>query len=119
MDIERTMAFMIEQQSKFDTDMAKINRGLDRTDKIVAENSAGIRELRELTRENAKAIRDLVEVTRLQSERSDDLERNLAKSYDRLARAQEETARRLNDFIALVSRHVAGGNGRGKKPGSK
>jgi hypothetical protein len=72
------MAFIVEQQSKFETDFGKISHALTRTDKIVAANSVGIRDLRELTRQNADAIRNLVEVTRSQSERADDLERNLA-----------------------------------------
>lgn len=115
MDIERTITFIVEQQAKFEADIAKINEtltGLNETARMQNEQAE----------RNNEAIRGLVEVSRLQSERLDGLERNLGKSHDRLTRAQEETARRLADFIAQVSRHLAGGNGRGrgpKKPGIK
>ncbi|HLY63551.1 MAG TPA: hypothetical protein VKV95_22665 [Terriglobia bacterium] len=119
MDIERTMAFIVEQQSNFETDIEKINQALTRTDKVVAENSAGIRDLRELTRRNAEAIRSLVEVTRLQSERAVGFQQamsEIAPAHKDLTKTQKETARRLNDFIAQISRHLAGGNGRGRGP---
>jgi chromosome segregation ATPase len=132
MDIERTMAHVVEQQSKFESDIAKIN---------------------ETIRGLAETLRLQVEVSRLQSERTDRLEHDMAKGFativdahNRLAQAQEETdrrlgklalahedlarahedltraqagtERRLNDFIAQVARHVASGNGsKGRKGG--
>lgn len=111
MDLEGTMTFIVEQQAKFETDIAKINDTLTR--------------LNETAHTHNEAIRGLVEVSRLQSERVDKLDQALAElapAHNRLAKVQEETARRLADFIAQVSRHLAGGNGRGrgpKKPGTK
>jgi chromosome segregation ATPase len=115
MDLERTMTFIVEQQAKFETDIAKINDTL-----------SGLNEMARIQNQQAQrnneAIRDLVEVTRLQSERVDGLHQamaEMAQAHKDLTKTQKETARRLNDLITQVSRHVAGGNGRGKKPGSK
>ena len=122
MDLEQTMMFIVEQQAKFETDIG---------------------EIKEILRGHTAAIGGLVEVSRLQSERMDRLDRGHAKidklekgltamveAHNRLARAQEDlaraqedlaqtqkgTERRLNDFIAQVSRYLAGGNGRGRGP---
>lgn len=122
MDLEGTMTFIMEAQAKFETDIAKIYEAITRLNETAHTHDDAIRGLVDASRRNNDAIHGLVEVSRLQSERLDGLERNLAKSHDRLTRAQKETARRLADFIAQVSRHLAGGNGRGrgpKKPGTK
>ena len=103
MDIERTISFIVEQQAKFETDIAKINETLTR--------------LNETAQTHNEAIGGLVEVSRLQSERIDRLDQSMAESYDQLARAQKETDRRLKDFIAQVSRYLASGNGRKRRPG--
>lgn len=111
MDIERTMAFIVEQQAKFENDIEKINESLTR-----------LNETARLQNEHAErtntAIRDLVQLARLQSERVDGLERNLSESHARLTRVQMETDRRLADFVAQVSRYLAGGNGRKRRPGA-
>ncbi len=100
------MTFIVEQQAKFETDIAKINEALTR--------------LNDTSRIQSESIRGLVEVSRLKSERTDRLDQGLAEmveAHNRLARAQEETDRRLADFIAQVSRHLAGGNGRQRATG--
>jgi len=105
MDIEKTMAFIVEQQAKFEADITRVNATLDR---------------------HINAIAALVQWARVQSDRHDALVQTLAESdrrwseaKQRLAQAQEDLARaqagtekRLNDFIAQVGRYVAGGNGR-------
>jgi hypothetical protein len=106
-DLEQTMLFIVEQQAKFETDIGEMKAILNR---------------------HMEAIGSLVEVSRLQSERVDRLEQGMVtmvEAHNRLARAQEDlaqtqkgTERRLNDFIAQVSRYLAGGNGRGRGPGA-
>ena len=112
MDLEQTMMFIVEQQAKFETDIG---------------------EMKEILNRHMVAIGSLVEVSRLQSERVDRLEqgmvtmveahnhlagaqKDLTRAQEDLARTQKETEQRLNDFIAQVSRYLAGGNGRGRGP---
>ncbi len=128
MDLERTMTFIVEQQAKFEADIAKINVSLTSLNETAKTHNEAIRGLVESSRvqgiqaeRNSEAIRDLVEVSRLQSERVDRLDQGLAQMAEaesRLTRAQEETDRRLADFVAQVSRYLAGGNGRKRRPGA-
>src|SRR5438876_209183 len=100
MDLERTMAFIVEQQAKFETDIAKINEAITRLNDTAHTHNEAIRGLIETSRaqgiqaeRNNEAIRDLVEVSRLQSERVDRLDKGLAETAEarnRLARAQAE-----------------------------
>ena len=125
MDLERTMAYIVEQQAKFETDIATINesiRGL-----VEASRLQGQR-----TEELVVVSRLQAEVSRMQSERMDRLEQDLAKGFatmvdahnrladrlDRAALAGEETDRRLSDFIAQVSRYLSGGDGHQRGSGS-
>ena len=104
MDIEQRMSPIVEQQAKFETDIAEIYKSLTRTNETAQTHN--------------EAIRGLVEVSRLRSERIDRLDQTLADSYDRLARAQKGIDRRLKDLIAQVSRYAASGNGGKRGPGA-
>jgi len=111
MDLERTMAHIVEQQAKFETDIAAINETIRTTNETIR----GLVETSRLP----------VEVSRMQSEPTDRLEHDLAKGFatmvdahNRLARAQEEADRRLTDFIAQVPRYLSSGNGHQRGSGS-
>lgn len=111
MDIEGTMAFILEQQAKFETDIRMINESL--------------KEVKETSTRHTEAIAGLVEAGRLQAARSDRLEQGLvsiAEAHNRLVDAVREGRRefeqrselqdrRLSEFIAQVSRYLAGRNG--------
>lgn len=104
MDVERTMAFILEQQAKFET---------------------GIHDISESLKRHNESIAGLVEVSRLQAARSDRLEQGLisiAEAHNRLVNAVAEGRRefeqrselqdrRLSEFIAQVSRYIASHNG--------
>ena len=102
-EMERTMAFIVEQQTQ-------INITIDRLSEKVNRNSDGISALLAVSEIQAAEIRDLTESTR-------DLRTSTQALADRQRESEERgrrTDERLDALINIVERHVSEGrNGKG------
>ena len=97
-EMERTMAFIVEQQ-------AQINITIDRLSEKVNGNSDGISALLAISEIQAAEIRDLTGTTR-------DLRESIQTLADRQHEADErgrQTDERLNVLINIVERHISEG----------
>jgi methyl-accepting chemotaxis protein len=111
-EMERTMAFIVEQQ-------AQINVTIDRLSEKVNRNSDGISALLAIAEIQASEIRDLTSSTRDLTSSTRDLTsstRDLRESTQALADRQREadergrqTDERLNALIDIVERHLSEG----------
>ena len=104
-EIERTMAFIVEQQ-------AQINVTIDRLSVKVDRNAEGISALLAVAEIQAAEIRDLTESTRDLTESIIDLTESTQALSDRQREADErgrQTDERLNALINIVERHISEG----------
>ena len=97
-EMERTMAFIAEQQ-------AQINVTIDRLSEKVNRNSDGISALLALAEIQASEIRDLTESTRDLRESTQALTERQRESDERGRRTDE----RLDALINIVERHISEG----------
>lgn len=104
-EMERTMAFIVEQQ-------AQINITIDRLSEKVDRNTNGISALLAVAEIQAAEIRDLTESTRDLTESTTDLRESTRALADRQREADErgrQTDERLNALINIVERHISEG----------
>jgi methyl-accepting chemotaxis protein len=102
-DMERTMAFIIEQQAQFHSNMAEINstmarqaERLDRLTERTDRNAEGITALLAIAEIQAAEIRDLGETTRALADRQRESEER-----------GRQTDERLNVLINTVERYIS------------
>lgn len=95
MDVERTVEFILQQQSKAEGQMAALRKIVLQGMKIVVKNGEQIKELRT---EMAEHRSEMVE-----------LRREVVSELKELAKAQRATETKLQSFIESLRR---GGNGR-------
>ncbi len=104
-EIQRNIEFIIGQQAQFAADIMDLKE-------VQKEFAAELKELKERQDDANDAIVAVVgAIGRLETamERS---ARQIASQISELATAGKATEERLNAFIAVVERHIAGGNGK-------
>ena len=113
MDIEGTMQFILDQQAKFSSDIARIESVLQRTTEILAN-------LAERQNKSEQIIQDvretMLDVANSQ-ERTNEILATLAErqvateqAIGRLAERQATTEENLNVLLLTVERHIANHN---------
>lgn len=95
--MQNTMQFIIEQQARFAVDMEAMKEQSSKTDERIRTLTDALLSLTRITEENAKQT----------SERFRETDGKIA----RLAELGEGTEARLNAFITLVEKYIAGRNG--------
>ncbi len=104
-EIQRNIEFIIGQQAQFAADIMDLKE-------VQKEFAAELKELKERQDDANDAIVAVVgAIGRLETamERSAS---QIASQISELATAGKATEERLNAFIAVVERHIAGGNGK-------
>lgn len=100
-EMERTMQFILEQQAKFEADMAEV-RG-------------AIREVKETAAKHNDSIVGLVQISRTLIDSQIAAEGRMAKIEEKmaeLAAAEKRTDERLDSFIDFFERYMSSQNGR-------
>ena len=99
-EMERTMQFILVQQAKFETDIARINETLDKH----AEGIAGLLQISRTLIDNRLAAEG----------RMTKIEENMARLEEKmveLAAAEKRTDERLDSFIDFFERYMSRGMG--------
>ena len=102
MDVERTMEFILQQQSKAEGQTAALRKLVLQGMKMVIRNGEQIKELRTEMSEQRKEISE-------QRKEMVELRREVVSELKELAKAQRVTETKLQAFIDSLRR---GGNGR-------
>ena len=100
MDIEKTMAFIVEQQAQFTADMQAMRASFQKHDAQLAR-------LEGLVEANTESIRQLIDVSMSLARNSEEMEetdRRLAARLQELAESGAHTDRRLDALIDIVNK---------------
>ena len=100
MDIEKTMAFILEQQAQFTADMQATRASFEKHDAEIAE-------IRKLSAANTESIRQLIDVSMSLAHNAAEMEetdRRLAARLQELAESGAHTDRRLDVLIDIVNK---------------
>ena len=102
-DMERTMAFIVEQQAQFHSNMAQITSTQAEINATMARQAERLDRLTERTDRNAEGITALLAIAEMH-------EREITDNRE----AQARTDERLNALINTVERYISEGrNGKG------
>ncbi len=104
-EMERTMAFIVEQQAQTNVTIDRLSERVDALTVKVDRNSDGISALLAISEIQAAEIRDLTGTTR-------DLRESIQALADRQREADErgrQTDERLNALVNIVERHISEG----------
>ena len=120
MDIEGTMQFILDQQAKFSSDIARIESVLQRTTEILAnlaerqnESEQIIQEVRQTMLDVANAQERTNEILATLAARQVATEQAILATEEairRLAERQATTEENLNVLLLTVERHIANHN---------
>jgi chromosome segregation ATPase len=104
-EVERTIQFMLENQSRFDASLQQIReigrKTDERLDRIAVQHAA----LEDVVTTLARSHVELV-----------NSHKGLAEAHKRLAEAQTELNDRVDAFITFVEKYISRGNGGKKRP---
>ena len=96
-EMERNVAFILEQQAKFYSDIERINEAIARNNETLAKHNEAIGGLLQISRtllDHHMAVD--AQMTEIRTEMKE------------MARAQRSTDQRLNVLIDVVERHISG-----------
>ena len=109
-EMERTMAFIVEQQAQINVTVGRLSERVDVMAEKVDRTAGSITNLLAIAEIQASEIRDLTESTRDLRESTQALADRQRESEERGRRTDE----RLDALINIVERHISEGrNGKG------
>jgi chromosome segregation ATPase len=103
-EIERNIAFIVEQQANFSVNLDRINAAIDKINRAID----GINET--LAKHN-EAIVGLLQISRTSLDHHTAAEAQMTEirtEMKEIARAQKSTDQRLNVLIDVLERHISG-----------
>ena len=115
-DMERKMAFIVEQQAQFASDIQRLGEAQARTDQVVAETGAIVARLANVTHVGFNEVNAKINALVDSQIRTDE---NLRRTDENLRRTDENLRRtdgNLRNLIAVVDRYFSDGhNGKGSE----